>query len=76
MKILPFIFAVITIIMPVVSQRTGLSDKYGFRFKMLSALLYLATGILSAVCIGRITTYSLMILTALILGLAGDFFLE
>lgn len=76
MKILPFIFAAITIIMPVVSQRTGLSDKYGFRFKMLSALLYLATGILSAVCIGRITTYSLMILTALILGFAGDFFLE
>lgn len=76
MKILPFIFAVITIITPVITQKTGLSKKYGFPLKMLSAVFYLATGVLSAVSFGAFTEYSAMMSGALVLGMLGDFFLE
>lgn len=76
MKILPLIFAAAAIIMPVVSQKTGLSKKYGFPLKMLCAVFYLATGIFSALAADSITDYSLMILAALVFGVLGDFFLE
>ena len=76
MKILPLIFAAISIVMPFITQKTGLSKKYGFPLKMLCALLYLATGILSALAADSITDYSLMILAALVFGVLGDFFLE
>ena len=76
MKILPLIFAVITIITPVITQKTGLSKKYGFILKMLCAVLYLVTGVLSAVSFGAVTEYSAMMLGALVLGMLGDFFLE
>lgn len=76
MRTLPLIFAAAAAIMPVVSQKTGLSKKYGFPLKMLSALLYLATGIFSALATDSITGYSFMILAALVLGVLGDFFLE
>ncbi len=76
MKTLPFIFAVITALLPVITQKTGLSEKYGFKMKMLCAFMYLSTGILSAVSLCTVTAYSIMILTALILGMQGDFFLE
>lgn len=76
MKILPLIFAVITIITPVITQKTGLSKKYGFPLKMLCAVFYLITGILSAAIFGSVTDYCLMIFGALILGFLGDFFLE
>lgn len=76
MKILPLIFAAAAIIMPVVSQKTGLSKKYGFPLKMLCAVFYLATGIFSAFVADSITDYSLMILAALAFGVLGDFFLE
>lgn len=76
MKILPFVFAAISVIMPVISQKTGLSEKHGFPLKMLCAFLYLTTGVFSAVHFGIITMYSDMILAALGLGLMGDFFLE
>jgi len=76
MKTLPFIFAVVTVLLPVITQKTGLSRKYGFKMKMLCAFMYLITGVVSAVAVYRITAYSVMILTALVLGMLGDFFLE
>lgn len=62
--------------MPFVTQKTGLSKKYGFPLKMLCACLYLVTGVLSAVSFGKVTEYSTMILAGLIFGILGDFFLE
>ncbi len=76
MKALPLIFAVLSALMPVITQRTGLSEKYGFKMKMLCAFMYLATGVLSAVSLTRLTAYSVMILGALALGVLGDFFLS
>ncbi len=76
MKTLPFIFAVISALMPVITQKTGLSEKYGFKMKMLCAFMYLITGVISAVAVYRITAYSLLILGALTFGILGDFFLE
>ena len=76
MKTLPFIFAVVTVLLPVITQKTGLSVKYGFKMKMLCAFMYLITGVVSAVAVCRVTAYSVMILTALVLGMLGDFFLE
>ena len=76
MKILPLILALISALMPVITQKTGLSEKYGFKMKMLCAFMYLATGIISAFSLFRVTKYSLMILGALTLGILGDFFLE
>ena len=43
---------------------------------MLSACLYLLTGVLSAVSFGAVTEYSVMILGGLFFGILGDFFLE
>lgn len=76
MKTLPFIFAVVTVLLPVITQKTGLSAKHGFKMKMLCAFMYLITGVVSAVAVCRVTAYSVMILTALVLGMLGDFFLE
>ena len=76
MKILPLSFALLSIIAPFITQKTGLSKKYGFPLKMLCAGLYLITGILSAACLGKVTEYSIMIISGLVLGLLGDFFLE
>lgn len=70
------IFSVITMTLPVISQKSGLSKKYGFPLKMLSASLYLVTGILSAVSFGSVTEYSVMMLSGLVFGILGDFFLE
>lgn len=76
MKTLPFIFAVVTVLLPVITQKTGLSEKYGFKMKMLCAFMYIVTGVISALSLYRVTAYSVMILTALVLGMLGDFFLE
>ena len=76
MKTLPLFFSVISILMPVITQKTGLSKKYGFQMKMLCAFLYIITGIIAAVSFNIVTTYSLMILGALALGVLGDFFLS
>lgn len=76
MKTLPIIFAVISAVMPVITQKTGLSKKYGFKLKMLCALLYLITGVLSAISLGSVTQYSVLMLSGLALGFLGDFFLE
>lgn len=76
MKILALIFAVITAVLPVVSQKTGLSNKYGFPLKMLSAFMYLLTGSVAAFSTGTLTLYSASILCALVAGFLGDFFLE
>ena len=62
--------------MPVILQKTGLSDKYGFSMKMVCAFMYLATGMISAFSLYRVTDYSVMILGALIFGVLGDFFLS
>ena len=76
MKTLLLIFAFFSAIMPVITQKTGLSKKYGFKIKMLCAFMYLVTGILSAVSLHRLTDYSVLILGALVSGLLGDFFLS
>lgn len=76
MKTSALIFSVITMTLPVISQKSGLSKKYGFPLKMLSASLYLVTGILSAVSFGSVTEYSVMMLSGLVFGILGDFFLE
>ncbi len=76
MKVLSFIFAAITILMPFVTQKTGLSKKYGFPLKMLCAFLYLITGAFSVAGFGSVTEYSVMMLGGLVLGMLGDFFLE
>ena len=44
--------------------------------KMLCALLYLITGILSAITLSEATGYSVMVLSALASGFFGDFFLS
>lgn len=76
MKTVTLIFAIITILLPFLSQKTGLSHKYGFRMKMLCALMYLATGVFSTFTVSSVTAYSVMILVALFFGVLGDFFLE
>lgn len=76
MRTLPLIFAVISVLMPVITKKTGLSEKYGFKMKMLCAFMYLLTGILSAASLYRITSYTVLMLVALAFGLLGDFFLE
>ena len=76
MKILSFISAVITVILPFITQKTGLSKKYGFKLKMLCAVLYFVTGVLASVSHGAVTEYSVMILSGLVFGMLGDFFLE
>lgn len=76
MNSLPFILAAITIVMPFVTRKTGLSKKHGFVFKMLCAFFYILTGVFSAFCIGNITSYSAMVLAGLASGILGDFFLE
>ena len=76
MKILTLIIAVISVLLPVISQKSGLSKKYGFKLKMLSAFMYLLTGALAVSTTGMITDYSLCMLGALVLGILGDFFLE
>lgn len=76
MKILPLIFAFISAILPVVTQKTGLSAKYGFKIKMLCALMYIITGIVSVSAISPITYYAFFILGALFSGFLGDFFLS
>lgn len=76
MKTLPLISALITALLPFVSQKTGLSKKYGLKIKMLNAFMYLVTGVLSAFAVNTVTTYSLLIIGALVLGALGDFFLE
>lgn len=76
MKYLTLLIAVVSVSLPVISQRSGLSDKYGFRMKMLCAFMYLLTGTLAALSFGTATPYSVLILGALISGFLGDFFLE
>lgn len=76
MKILTLTIAVIGILLPIISQKSGLSKKYGFKLKMLSAFMYLLTGTLAVLATGMMTDYSLFMLVALVLGMLGDFFLE
>lgn len=76
MKILPLILAVISVLMPVIAQKTGLSNKYGFTLKMLCAALYFVTGVLSAISFSAVTEYSIMMLGGLALDVLGDFFLS
>ena len=76
MKYLTLLIAVVSVSLPVISQRSGFSDRHGFRMKMLCAFMYLLTGTLAALSFGTVTAYSLLILGALISGFLGDFFLE
>ena len=76
MKAIILIIAVFSVMLPVITQKTGLSERHGFPLKMLCAFMYMLTGVLSAVYTGEKTEYSLMILGGLLLGVLGDFFLE
>ena len=76
MKYITFLIAVISVNLPVISQKYGFSDKHGFKMKMLCAFMYLLTGTFAALSFGAITQYSVLILGALAAGFLGDFFLE
>lgn len=76
MKYLTLLIAVISVNLPIISQKYGLSDKHGFMMKMLCAFMYLLTGGLAILSFSEITGYSLLILGALVGGFLGDFFLE
>lgn len=76
MKVFVIIFALLSALMPVIAQKTGLSERLGFKMKMLCAFMYMATGIIAAFAQGNVAAYSLMILAALALGVLGDFFLS
>lgn len=76
MKAFVIMFALLSALMPVITQKTGLSVRYGFRIKMLCAFMYTATGLIAALAVGKAAPYSLLILGALVLGVLGDFFLE
>lgn len=62
--------------MPVITQKTGLSEKYPFSMKMLCSFMFLVTGITAVVSTGNLTPYSIYILFALVAGVLGDFFLS
>lgn len=76
MKTMVLIFALLSALMPVITQKSGLSEKYGFKIKMLCALMYFATGLLCAFALRCVTAYSLMLIGALFFGVLGDFFLS
>lgn len=76
MKYLTLLIAVVSVSLPVISQRSGFSDRHGFRMKMLCAFMYLMTGTLAALSYESVTSYSVLILGALASGFLGDFFLE
>ncbi len=76
MKTIPLIFAVFAVLMPFLTQKTGLSQKYGLKIKMLCAFMYLVTGVISAFAVRPVTYYAVFILSALVSGFLGDFFLS
>ena len=68
MKTSILFLAVISALMPVITQKTGLSKKYPLSLKMLCVALFRAVGILSAMASEAITAYTLCILAALASG--------
>lgn len=76
MKTSILFLALISAMMPVITQKTGLSKKHPLEFKMLCVFLFLAVGMLSALKVGTFTAYSICILSALVSGGMGDFFLS
>ena len=76
MKYFTLLIAVVSVSLPVISQKCGLSVKHGFIMKMLCAFTYLLTGALAALTFGEITAYTVLVLGALAAGFLGDFFLE
>lgn len=76
MNYLTLLIAVVSVNLPVISQKYGFSDKHGFKMKMLCAFMYLLTGALATLSFGKITAYSVLVLGALVAGFLGDFFLE
>ncbi len=76
MKYITLLVAIISVNLPVISQKYGLSVKHGFMMKMLCAFMYLLTGALSVFSLSSLTAYSALILSALVAGFLGDFFLE
>ena len=76
MKTSILFLALISAMMPVITQKTGLSKKHPLEFKMLCVFLFLAVGMLSALKVGTFTAYSICILSALVSGGLGDFFLS
>ncbi len=76
MKILLWVIAAISIAMPVITQKTGLSKKYPLTLKMLCVFLFLAVGAVAALVSESLTSYTIYILSALVSGGIGDFFLS
>ena len=62
MKYFTLLIAVVSVSLPVISQKCGLSVKHGFIMKMLCAFMYLLTGTLSVFSLGSPTAYSALIL--------------
>ncbi len=76
MKILLILIFCAALIMPVTVHQTGLSGKHPLGMKMLCSFMFLFTGIVSLCARESITVYSVSILTALVFGVLGDFFLS
>ena len=75
MKTLLLILFPLSVIMPVITQKAGLSKKRPLEMKMLCVALFLSVGFLSFFMRGDVHPYSIGILAALISGATGDFLL-
>ena len=75
MKILLLILFPLSVIMPVITQKAGLSKKRPLEMKMLCVALFLSVGFLSLFMRDDIRPYSIGVLSALISGAIGDFLL-
>ena len=75
MKTLLLILFPLSVIMPVITQKAGLSKKRPLEMKMLCVALFLSVGFLSLFMREDIRPYSIGILSALISGAIGDFLL-
>ena len=74
-KILLLILCPISALMPVITQKSGLSMKKPLGMKMLCVFLFLLVGLVSFLSQDYICSYSVGIMSALILGAIGDFIL-
>ena len=73
MKTLLLILFPLSVIMPVITQKAGLSKKRPLEMKMLCVALFLSVGFLSLFMRDDIRPYSIGILSALISG--ADFYI-
>lgn len=76
MKTFLFVVLPFSFIMAVITEKSGFSKKYGLQTKMLCSAMFVLTGIASFFAHGTITSYSVVMLCALVCGFFGDFLLS